>query len=548
MDFIHHLPQGTLLLREDSTILQTNQLASDLLKYEISDLIGKKLSSFFTSSSRSSFLSFFQELPSKQAVRWTTDFFCGDESRQKITLHLSRLPGNTVIAQLQEEGEPERNRKSTPDSKLKLLEAQYRHASTGIMFINGKREIVYYNKEFLKIWDITSFGKQCRDIGKALFPLLPKLKNPENFLEKFEQFCEPSDKTTSDEVEFTDGRVFNRNSFPIYNRDQYLGRLWHFTDVTEFKKINKIFDRQQKFLSAVLENIQDGIIACDEDYKLTFFNQAGRKLHGLDEDTFTSMKWTEKYHLYKEDGITPIPTEKQPLFRVLRGEKICNEEMVIKTAESEEHSLRVSGRAIYDNGNDKPGAVISLHDITDLKKAQQKLQHMAYHDSLTGLPNRRLFHILLNQAVSQAQRNMNKVAVCFFDLDNFKQVNDRLGHNAGDKMLIKVTQIVRKCLRASDLICRWGGDEFVVALPQISHSEDAGLIAGKMCQAIEQEIADIYPDFSVTTSMGIALYPDHASHPDNLIRAADIAMYLAKQKGKNRFNLIASEFIPDDYE
>ncbi|MGM0682090.1 MAG: diguanylate cyclase domain-containing protein, partial [Thermodesulfobacteriota bacterium] len=72
--------------------------------------------------------------------------------------------------------------------------------------------------------------------------------------------------------------------------------------------------------------------------------------------------------------------------------------------------------------------------------------------------------------------------------------------------------------------------------------------AGKMCQAMEQEIADIYPDFSVTTSMGIALYPDHASHPDNLIRAADIAMYLAKQKGKNRFNLIASEFIPDDYE
>ncbi len=546
MDFIHHLPKPTLLLREDSTILQANQIASDLLKLEIFDLMGRRISSFLNDGNKAVFHDIFNRLPDNQVRKWTTDLRCGDNTSKNITLFLSRLPGHTVIIQLHEEW-TEQNLQTIPDSSIKLLEAQYQHAHAGLIMIGQNREVIYANEELNRLWNIPELGSQSPDLKQSLAPVIDKVKAPEKFLEKINRYCEPSDIATSDEIALKDERFLLQHSYPIYNDNLYLARLWHFIDITEFKKANQLINRQQKFLQAVLENIQDGIVACDTDYRLTFFNQAGRKLHGLNDYTFTSEKWTEKYQLYKEDGLTPTPREKHPLFRVLQGETVYNEEMVIKTMESgESRNLRASGKAIYDDSDHKLGAVISFHDITDLKTAQQKLQHMAYHDALTGLPNRRLFHILLEQAVSQARRNQEKVGVCFFDLDNFKSVNDSLGHDAGDKMLIKVTKIVRDCLRASDMICRWGGDEFVLALPQISHIEDASYIAGKICGAIEQEIARIYPDFSITTSMGVALYPDHASHPDNLIRSADIAMYLAKQKGKNRFCFIAPEFIPEE--
>ncbi|MFP3984224.1 MAG: diguanylate cyclase [Desulfurivibrionaceae bacterium] len=548
MNFIHHLPQASLLLRADTTILQANQIASDLFKYDISDLMGKQLTSLLSPDNRANFLDKLEKLSSEQVLTWKTDFSCGDNFTRKITINFARLPGETIIAQMQED-KPEPPEKDDRYRKIKLLEAQCQQACAAIILINENEEVVYSNKEFGKMWDITSNNSAPLDLDQTFVPVLEQLKEPDNFLEKIKYFCKSSNKTTNDELELKDGRIVQEHSYPIYKKEHYLGRLWHFIDITEFKRANKIINRQQNFLQAVLENIQDGIIACDKDYRLTFFNQEGRELHGLDKDTFTSKKWTEKYKLYKEDGITPVPTDKQPLFRVLQGEKICNEEMVIKAAQSfKHHHLRVSGQAIYDNGNSVSGAVVTLHDITDLKNAQHKLQHMAYHDSLTGLPNRRLFHLLLTQTVYQARREQHKVAVCFFDLDNFKLVNDKLGHSEGDRMLIKVTRIVRSCLRVSDMICRWGGDEFVVALPQINHRKDATHIAEKIRRNIEQEILQIYPEFSVTTSMGIALYPDHASHPDNLIRMADIAMYLAKQKGKNRFYFSDPELTPEGFD
>ena len=133
---------------------------------------------------------------------------------------------------------------------------------------------------------------------------------------------------------------------------------------------------------------------------------------------------------------------------------------------------------------DKLGAVISLHDITDLTKAKEQLKFMAYHDALTGLPNRRLFHDLLLQNLKQAARNNQKVGVLFLDMDNFKSVNDTHGHLAGDKLLIEVGKTLESCLRESDILCRWGGDEFVIGILENHEDEEILKVAQKICQTV----------------------------------------------------------------
>jgi diguanylate cyclase (GGDEF)-like protein len=218
--------------------------------------------------------------------------------------------------------------------------------------------------------------------------------------------------------------------------------------------------------------------------------------------------------------------------------------MVVKAKNGERKELRTNGQAMYDNEGNKLGAVISLHDITDLNKAKKKLHHLAYHDELTGLANRRLFHDLLKQNIRRAERNREKTAVLFLDLDNFKSINDRHGHDAGDRLLIQLASVLHQRLRESDILCRWGGDEFIIALPEIATGAMAGKVANKICQAVRKDLISHFADTGLSASIGVALYPEHGHSPDMLIRQADMAMYLAKQQGKNQVCLAPGTITP----
>ncbi|OQX13736.1 MAG: hypothetical protein BWK76_15800 [Desulfobulbaceae bacterium A2] len=182
------------------------------------------------------------------------------------------------------------------------------------------------------------------------------------------------------------------------------------------------------------------------------------------------------------------------------------------------------------------GYVWYFYDITELTRMREQLRHLAYYDELTGLPNRRLFHDLLKHCLTGARRNEELVGVLFLDLDNFKQVNDILGHPAGDWFLCNTASLLRSCLREMDLICRWGGDEFVLALPAIKSLGDAEHVADKLIKAIaDADVLDNPACPRPGLSIGISLFPCDAQGPDTLIRKADMAMYSAKQTGKNRY-------------
>jgi diguanylate cyclase (GGDEF)-like protein/PAS domain S-box-containing protein len=184
------------------------------------------------------------------------------------------------------------------------------------------------------------------------------------------------------------------------------------------------------------------------------------------------------------------------------------------------------------------GRRASNRDVTDLKDAEQTARRLAFFDSLTGLPNRRLLQDRLNHGLAQAARHHRSLAVMFLDLDRFKQINDTLGHDVGDAVLQEVAGRLVGCIRAGDTIARSGGDEFIAVLPEIAHPQDATIVADKILQSVLAPICVGGHRLAITASIGVAIYPvDGTDDAMELMKKADIAMYAAKQAGRNRYRM-----------
>ena len=181
--------------------------------------------------------------------------------------------------------------------------------------------------------------------------------------------------------------------------------------------------------------------------------------------------------------------------------------------------------------------VCVVRDVTERTYAEEQIKHLAYHDALTGLPNRLLFKDRLTVALSHAQRGHERLAVLFLDLDRFKVINDSLGHTAGDQLLQAVAWRIQSCVRESDTVARLGGDEFTLLLPQLTHSEDAARVAQKILQAVQHPFTVEGRELFITTSVGISLYPEDGEEAETLIKNADTAMYQAKAEGRDNYQL-----------
>jgi diguanylate cyclase (GGDEF)-like protein len=180
-----------------------------------------------------------------------------------------------------------------------------------------------------------------------------------------------------------------------------------------------------------------------------------------------------------------------------------------------------------------------LADITERKRAEQNARHQAEHDALTGLPNRVLFLDRLQQALATSRREHKRFAVMFLDLDRFKQINDTLGHKAGDMVLQEVAQRLRHCVRGVDTTSRLGGDEFVVLLADIRGADQAAHVAGTVMQALARPITLEHQEIAPSVSIGIAICPGDGEDAVTLLHHADVAMYHAKQQGRNAFRFFS---------
>lgn len=180
-------------------------------------------------------------------------------------------------------------------------------------------------------------------------------------------------------------------------------------------------------------------------------------------------------------------------------------------------------------------------DVSEFQRVEQELKHLATHDSLTGLPNKTLLHERIRWHLEEAARNSSRFAVAVMDLDGFKKVNDALGHLSGDLLLKEASQRIKGCIREVDGVSRTGGDEFVLVFPDVRTLASAQTLCERIVEAIRKPIALSGQDVFVSTSVGVALYPEHGSTVGELLQHADMAMYSAKQQGKNRVGVYAPE-------
>lgn len=313
----------------------------------------------------------------------------------------------------------------------------------------------------------------------------------------------------------------------------------------------KELSRSKEFFHSIIDNIPDPVFVKNENHHLMVVNEAFCQF--IDASTENIIGKSD-YDLFE--------TQEAEVFR-------SQERAVLQTGkaqENEESFTSLSGsiytiatkRSLHKDVAGNLFLVGVIRDITERKKleadlrrtaeelsrsnselqeSEKRLRHLANHDPLTGLPNRKLFNEKLQQLVEWGEETQQLFSLLFLDLDGFKPVNDTLGHDMGDILLKAVAQRIKNCLRSSDIVCRLGGDEFTVMLPGIKHPLDSTIVADKILATVAAPYMLQGNSIQITVSMGISVYPMDSLDPNELIKLADMAMYEAKRSGRNQYQV-----------
>ncbi|HCY64138.1 MAG TPA: two-component system response regulator [Oxalobacteraceae bacterium] len=310
-------------------------------------------------------------------------------------------------------------------------------------------------------------------------------------------------------------------------------------NIIQRKKVEEALFVERERSRVTLESIGDGVLSTDVAGNVTYMNAVAERMTGWARDEAQSRPIAEVLHLI--DGDTR-QLQRNPVEVVIAHGKplTLHANSVLLRRDGYESSIEDSVAPIFDRNGRITGAVVTFHDVSEAKIMALKMAHLAQHDYLTGLPNRLLFNDRLSQAIAYAKRHATQLAVLFLDLDNFKHINDSLGHAVGDMLLESVASRLVSQVRHSDTVSRFGGDEFVVLVLEDALAEHAAITVEKILHAFAapHRLAD--HELHITTSIGISVFPGDGDDPDALVKNADAAMYHAKKKGKNNYQFFNS--------
>lgn len=301
-------------------------------------------------------------------------------------------------------------------------------------------------------------------------------------------------------------------------------------DITERKRLEESLRRSEEKYRSILENIQEGYFEVDLAGNFTFVNDSMSRITGCPKEELAGAN----YRQFSDEENSK--TVFQAFNRVFKtGEPTGGFDWLIIRKDGSKRYIEASA-SLQKDSSDKPiGFKGVIRDITERKRMEQELSHMATHDALTGLPNRLMFGQLLGHAILSAKRNHTQVAIFFIDLDRFKIVNDSLGHEAGDQLLQEIARRFKQSLRAVDVVARLGGDEFVIYIESFNELNQVTNVAHNILSAAIKPMVLMGEECRVTASIGISLYPTDGQDEQSLMKNADIAMYFAKEEGKNNF-------------
>ncbi|MEA3544524.1 MAG: diguanylate cyclase [Thermodesulfobacteriota bacterium] len=315
-------------------------------------------------------------------------------------------------------------------------------------------------------------------------------------------------------------------------------------NISKRKKAEQALEERNEFLQSVIDGVSDPLMVIGLDYQILQLNQSARRQQdngasGLEH--FTCYQHSHNYLTPCRGQNHPCPLKdvketEQPVTMIHHHETDQGKRIVELTASP------------LFNSSGKLYAIIEVaRDITErlqieelLNENEKRLHHLAHHDSLTDLPNRLLFEDRLTQALSKARRSRRQVALFFLDLDHLKAVNDNLGHDYGDLLLIDIAKRLRKCVREGDTVARLGGDEFLILLEDTESIEMIETMAERICNALSHELRKGHFTQKISASIGISIYPEDASSGQEMMKNADLAMYRVKQSGKANYQFYSA--------
>ncbi len=314
-----------------------------------------------------------------------------------------------------------------------------------------------------------------------------------------------------------------------------------FGDITANKVAEQVLQEQKEFFHLIAENLSDFIAVLDLEGRRLYNSPSYKQLFGAGLDMYETDSFAEIH----PDDRARVRQAFAETIRTGQGQWL---EYRFLTADGRVRDMESRGSVIKDRNGGIVRVVVVSQDITERKQLQDQVRQMAFHDALTGLPNRRLFDDRFNQALAASVRGNHYGALIFVDLDNFKLLNDNHGHDAGDQLLVEAASRLKRCVREMDTVARFGGDEFVVMLGQLDADrqqslEQARMIAGKLRQALAEPYllstgqtggGGNHFDYRCTASIGVALFNQHETSQLKILKRADAAMYQAKQAGGDR--------------
>lgn len=310
-----------------------------------------------------------------------------------------------------------------------------------------------------------------------------------------------------------------------------IGTVYMAHDISERKRAEEEIRRSEEHFRSLIENGSDIILVLGQDASIRYASASVAKTMGYDMDAVRGMNALTFVH--PED----LPDVEMFLQRTMLGtnEDVANE-FRVQHADGSWRVLESMSRRVIDPDGCW-SVVINCRDISERKRAEDTIRFLAHHDALTGLPNRELFKDRLALAIRNAHRKHQQIAVMFLDLDEFKDVNDTVGHAEGDRLLQFVANRLSGFVRDADTLARLGGDEFTILLSELEDLQEASMIADRILEGLRRPWLVDGHEFHVTASMGLTIFPSDGADPETLLRNADTAMYRAKRAGKNKYQL-----------
>ena len=337
------------------------------------------------------------------------------------------------------------------------------------------------------------------------------------------------------------------NSAAMLDGKKSFGLVQTVEDITERKSAEFVLRVAEEALfmekeraQVTLNSIGDAVLTTDLVGQVTYLNQTAETMTGWSCEDALGRPISEVFNIL--DGTTR-ETAANPMLRAIAEDRAVGlaKDCVLVRRDGGELAIEDSAAPIHNRDGRVTGAVIVFHDVSESRAMALEMAHLAQHDFLTSLPNRLLLSERMAHAINMARRHEQQVGLLFLDLDNFKHINDSLGHAVGDQLLQSIANRLVRCVRTTDTVCRQGGDEFVILLAEIGQPEDAAHVAETLRTALAMPHLIDGHELHISLSIGISVFPDDGADVDTLMQNADTAMYHAKASGRNNYQF----FKPD---